>query len=211
MKGIFITFEGVEGCGKSTQINLLQAHLESRGHPVEVTREPGGTALAEAIRALLLDPANAGLRPTAELLLYEAARAQHVEERIRPALDAGKIVLCDRFADSSTAYQGAGRNLPWGAVLRLHEFATGGIGPDLTIVIDVSPSVGLERARRLGHPDRLEREPLEFHERVRAGFLRVARDDPKRVKVVDGMQSIQAVAADVNRWVDALVGQAGAR
>ena len=202
MKGFFITIEGIEGCGKSTQIALLREHLEKRGHAVEVTREPGGTPLAEAIRGLLLDPANDAMAPTTELLLYSAARAQHIAERIRPALEAGCIVLCDRFADSTTAYQGAGRALSADIVSTLHRIATQGTWPNLTIVLDVPAEEGLARASRRTPSDRIEQEPLAFHERVRAAFLQLAEQEPARVKVVDGTASIDAVALAMKELVD---------
>jgi dTMP kinase len=205
MKGIFITFEGGEGCGKTTQLALLREYLESRGRTVEVTREPGGTPVAEAIRALLLDPANTAIGATTELLLYEAARAQHVDERIRPALDAGRIVLCDRFADSTTAYQGAGRCLPPEIVGRLHEIATRGVWPQLTIIIDLPVEEGLRRVRQYRDSDRMELEAVAFHERVRDGFLALSRREPDRVRIVNGAQSIEAVAADIRALVDPLL------
>jgi dTMP kinase len=200
---MFITFEGVEGCGKSTQLTRLREHLASLGHDVLVTREPGGTPIAEAIRGLLLDPANKAMTPTTELLLYEAARAQHVDERIRPALEAGMIVLCDRFADSTTAYQGAGRALPAELVANMHEAATRHTWPDLTIVLDVPADIGLERAGRAGGHDRIEQEPLAFHERVRAEFLRIAEAEPQRLRVVDGHRCVDEVARDIAALVEA--------
>jgi len=203
-KGLFITFEGGEGCGKSTQLKILEAHLEAKGYKVATTREPGGTPAAEAIRAILLDPANDTLSPVAELLLYEAARAQHVSERILPALDAGKIVLSDRFYDSTTAYQGAGRGLGLEDVVRLHAVATGGLTPDLTILIDVPAALGLSRATQ-GGSDRIERETMDFHERVRAEFLRLAEAEPERIRVVDGAKSIDEGAAVIRELVDNLL------
>lgn len=205
MSGKFITIEGIEGCGKSTQIVRLKHDLESQGFEVDLTREPGGTATGEAIRELLLDRGRAEIGSTCELLLYEAARAQHVDERIQPALEAGKVVLCDRFADSTTAYQGAGRDLAEDTVLGLHETATRGVWPDLTIVIDLPVEVGLARATEAHGPDRLESEPVEFHQRVRDEFLRIAQKEPDRVKVVDGAQSIDEVTAAIRKHVDALL------
>lgn len=205
MTGRFITFEGVEGCGKTTQTALLRERLERQGHTVEVTREPGGTPIGEAVRRVLLEPSHACMNPITELLLYEAARAQHVAERIQPALAAGTVVLCDRFADSTTAYQGAGRALPMEMVLRLHEQACQGTWPDLTIVIDVPAEEGLARVAREDVPDRLEREPVAFHRRVREAFLRLAEREPARVKVVDGMQTIDRVATAIYKHVEALL------
>jgi len=206
MKGPFITVEGVEGCGKSTQIALLKEYLESRGRAVVVTREPGGTPIAESIRGILLDPANSALSPMAEAFLYAAARAQHVDERIRPALDAGTAVISDRFADSTTAYQGAGRELPPETIQSLHAFATRGTWPDLTFVLDLPVEVGLRRAGHGNELDRIELEPLEFHQRVREGFLQIARKEPARVHVVDGTQSIEAVAAAIRDLVERNLG-----
>ncbi len=150
MTGLFISFEGIEGSGKSTQVQCLQAYLESAGYEVTVTREPGGTPIAEAIRGLLLDPENVAMSPTTELLLYEAARAQHVHERVRPALAAGRMVLCDRFVDSTTAYQGAGRGLGGEALERLHQLATDNLVPDLTFLLDLPADVALVRGTRSG-------------------------------------------------------------
>ncbi len=206
MRGLFITFEGVEGCGKSTQIARLRDHLESRGLPVVVTREPGGAAISEAIRAILLDPAHTEMAPMTELLLYAAARAQHVAERIRPALDNGEIVLCDRFADSTTAYQGAARHLDGSFLRTLHEAATGGLWPDLTILIDVPVEIGLERAARARRSDRIEQESLAFHERVRQGFLDLAAREPERVRIVDGTAAPDEVGRAIGALVDGLTG-----
>ncbi len=205
MKGLFITFEGVEGCGKTTQLARLRAYLEERAFPLTVTREPGGTPIAEAIRSLLLDPANTAMSAMAELLLYEAARAQHVAEVIAPALDKGQVVLCDRFADSTTAYQGAARGLPDTEVERLHALATAGVWPRLTILLDLDPEAGLRRARQRGRADRLEQESLAFHQRVRQGFMRLAEQDPERIRVLDGTGSVDEIAAAVRALVDPLL------
>lgn len=205
MTGIFITFEGVEGCGKSTQVEVLREYLEAKGVEVVCTREPGGTPIAEAIRRVLLDPAHGAMSPAAELLLYEAARAQHVTERIRPALAAGAVVICDRFADSTTAYQCAGRGLGRDVVAQLHGIATGGLRPDITFVIDLPAALGLSRAAKTGMPDRIEREALAFHERVRAEFLRIASEEPDRIQIVDGTRDIHTVAAMIRGRVEALL------
>ena len=199
--GVFITLEGVEGCGKSTQIAMLASRLGSAGVPVRVLREPGGTGAGEAIREILLDPLHAGLDDRAEVLLYEASRAELVAEVIEPALEAGEVVLCDRFSDSTTAYQGYARGLPLDEVQRLNAFATGGVTPDLTVVVDIDPEVGLARATGSG-ADRLESEDLEFHRQVRAGFLAIAEVEPGRVKVVSGEGARQEIASRV--W-DAVV------
>jgi dTMP kinase len=193
-RGIFITFEGGEGCGKSTQLKILAHRLEAAGVPVRDLREPGGTAAGEAVRAILLDPDHTGLDDTAEILLYEAARAQLVAEVIEPALEAGEVVLCDRFYDSTTAYQGHARGIPLADVEALNRAATRGLEPDRTIVLDIDPALGITRATRQG-ADRLESEDLAFHERVRAGFLAIARTEPERVVVVDASGDVEDVAA----------------
>jgi dTMP kinase len=192
-RGIFITFEGGEGSGKTTQIRRLEKHLTDAGHRVLVTREPGGTELAEAIRGILLDPA---LDPDgmSELLLFEAARHDHVERLIRPTLEARTTVLCDRFADSSTVYQGSVRHLGIETVADLNRFATGGLVPDLTLVFDIDPRVGLKRvhernAATANDQDRIDTLPPEFHEAVRAGFQQLAASEPERVRLVDAAGS----------------------
>lgn len=202
--GVFITFEGVEGCGKSTQVRILGQRLHAAGVVARLLREPGGTRVGEAIREILLDPANTGLDDRAELLLYEASRAQHVAEVIEPALSAGDVVLCDRFYDSTTAYQGYARGIPLEEVEALNEAATAGLAPDLTIVIDVDPAIALGRAvTASGSADRLESEDLAFHERVRDGFLAIARERPERVVVVSGEGSVEEVADRVEHAVRA--------
>jgi dTMP kinase len=197
-KGLFVTLEGPDGAGKSTQRRLLAAALRKAGHKVVETREPGGSPLAEVIRALVLDPKHHGLTDRAELLLFEAARAQHVADTILPALKVGAVVLCDRFSDSTLAYQGAGRALKRADVEWLNRFATAGLAPDLTLVFDLGSAEGLRRAKRLkGSADRMEQADLAFHRRVRAAFLALARSAPRRVKrlAVDG-KTPEAVAAE---------------
>jgi dTMP kinase len=188
-RGWFITFEGGEGTGKSTQVERVAAWLRSLGREVVVTREPGGTPLAEAARAVLLDPAHEpdGL---VEVFLLEAARHDHTQRVIRPALEAGAVVVCDRYADSSTVYQGMVRGLGVAEVERLNRLATGGLEPDRTVVLDLDPGEGLRRARRRNAEDeqlstRLDDEPDPFHVAVREGFLRLAGSHPDRVVVVD--------------------------
>lgn len=186
LRGSFITFEGMEGCGKSTQLRHLRDRLIQRGLEVYVTREPGGTPIGEAIRAILLNPDNQAMGSITELLLYEAARAQIVAECIQPRMAAGAIVLCDRFFDSTTAYQGAGRGLPSEMLMALHQVATAGLYPDLTFVLDVPAEVGLSRAAHRCAADRIEQESRAFHERVRNAFLAIGQQEPLRVQVVDG-------------------------
>lgn len=194
--GTFITFEGGEGCGKSTQLAMAADRLRAGGADVLCIREPGGTVVGEAVRGLLLDPSHDSLHPVTELLLYEASRAQLVNEVIAPALDAGTIVLCDRFADSTTAYQGYGRGLDPTVVESLNTLATAGLVPALTIVLDLDVREGLRRATA-ATTDRLEGLDQDFHERVRTGFLSIAAADPGRVTVVDGNGNPEAVALRV--------------
>ncbi len=185
MSGLFVTFEGGEGSGKSTQLARLAARLRTRGIEPLVTREPGGTALAEGIRELLLDPAR-GPGAISEALLMEAARADLVANLVRPALEAGRVVLCDRYDDSTLAYQGAGRGLDPGLLAILNEAATGGLEPGLTLLYDVPPVVGLARRERAaGETNRLDREPADFHLRVRRCFLDLAAAEPERWVVLD--------------------------
>lgn len=192
-RGVFITVEGGEGSGKSTQLRILSRRLAGLGLKVRELREPGGTRTGEAVRSILLGHEHAGLDPRAELLLYEAARAQLVAEVIAPGLESGEVILCDRFYDSSTAYQGYGRGLPLDEVRALNRAATGGLEPDVTLLFDVDPMIGLERATREG-ADRLESEDVSFHERVRSGFLELARQESGRMRVVDASQSIEAIS-----------------
>jgi dTMP kinase len=188
---MFVAFEGGEGVGKSTQISRAAAWLRSLGHAVVETREPGGTALGEELRRLVLDPGG-HVTPRAEALLYAADRAQHVDTVIRPALAAGKVVLTDRYVDSTLAYQGAGRGLADARVVTA--WATGGLLPDLTIVLDLDPRVGLERAGARASFDRLEAASLDFHDAVRAGFLALAAEAPQRYAVIDAELDADAVA-----------------
>ena len=201
----FIVFEGGEGAGKSTQSTALADYLQARGHEVLCTREPGGTPAAEAIRAVLLDPSNAGLDDRAEALLFAAARGDHAARVIRPALERGEIVISDRYLDSSVAYQGVARGLGAERVAELSLWATGGLVPDLTIVLDVDPALGL--ARVVG-PDRLESEPLEWHARVRQGFLDIAAAAPDRYLVLDGSRPAEDLAVEIAVAVSAIVGDA---
>ena len=209
-RGLFVTFEGGEGSGKSTQMRRAAAALREAGVEVLTTREPGGTPVGDGIRAVLLDRAHAGMQPRAELLLYEASRAELVASVIRPALERGTTVLCDRFADSSVAYQAFGRGLPVDDVRALNDLATAGLVPDRTVLLDVEPAVGLARATG-GGADRLESEELAFHQRVRDGFLRIAAADPDRFRVVDAGRSAETVARAVAAALADLPGPVGGR
>lgn len=207
-RGVFITFEGGEGCGKSTQQRLLARRLAATWRTVRSLREPGGTVVGEAVRSVLLDPEHTGLDATSEVLLYEAARAQLVAEVIEPALEAGEIVLCDRFYDSSTAYQGHARGLPLEQIEMLNRIATGGLVPDRTLLLDIDAALGVQRATRVS-ADRLEGEDLAFHERVRAGFLRVAAENPERFRVIDASGDVETVAARVTAAVSDIASLGG--
>ncbi len=192
----FITFEGVEGGGKSTQIFLLARAFEAAGAKITVTREPGGTPMAEQLRALVLADAEGGVDPKCELFLYLAARHDHVSRRVLPALESGSWVLCDRFADATVAYQGYGRKMDVDAVSHLAWWGHGG-RPDLTILLDLPVSSGLERVASRGEVNRLDREEIAFHERVRDGYHRIAKAEPERVVVVDAADSVAAVHEQV--------------
>lgn len=196
-RGLFITVEGIDGCGKSTQATLIAAALEAAGHDVLRLREPGGVKISEQIRAILLDPANAEMGDVCELLLYEAARAQLVHQVIRPALAAGKTVVCDRFYDSTTAYQAFADGLDRNMVSQANELAVDGCRPDLTLVFDLPVEDALRRRSGREAEDRLELKGLEFQARVAAGFRAVAADEPDRVKLIDAGGSIAEVFSSV--------------
>ena len=204
--GIFIAFEGGEGAGKSTQVGLLEAWLVDRGRSVRTTREPGATGLGATVRALVLDPANTDLSARAEALLYAADRAQHVHEVVRPALADGRVVVTDRYVDSSLAYQGAGRAFDPADIGAISRWATEGLVPDLTVLLDLPPEVGLARARGRAAADRLEGEPVAFHERVRDTFRALAGADPDRYLVLDATAPVEALAGAVRDRVAPLVG-----
>lgn len=193
---MFITFEGGEGAGKTTQIEKLKCAFEGKGKQVIATREPGGTELGEHVRDVLLNPKfSASFGAKAELMLYLTSRVQHLEEVILPALAAGTIVICDRFNDSSVAYQGGGRELGFDYVRRLCDLACGGIVPYATFFLDLSPEAGMRRLNR--EKDRLENESLDFHGRVRQAFLDIARQEPHRVHQIDASKSVEAVHQDI--------------
>ncbi|MFZ5862437.1 MAG: dTMP kinase [Nitrospirota bacterium] len=191
--GRFITFEGVDGSGKSTQLAALAAALTDRGIATITTREPGGTPLSEVIRGVVLDHAFAGMSARAELLLYLASRAEHVDRVIRPALERGALVLCDRFTEATLAYQAYGRGLPLDAVAALTRFAAGGIEPDLVILLDIPVEDGLLRVRERRDPNRLDGETVAFHRRVREGYLTLAAAAPDRFAIVDARRSLDEV------------------
>src|SRR2546425_3698391 len=211
----FITFEGIEGSGKTTQIQMLSNHLEEREIDHVLTREPGGTPIGDQIRRLVLDPGNADMTPICDLLLYAAARAQHIEQVIRPAIEAGRLVLCDRFKDATMAYQGYGRGIRHDLIDALHGLETLSLRSDLTFLFDIEARVALERARRrdtTGTPQltRFERETLAFHERVRSGYLEMARQEPGRFVVLDARGSVEDVRRRMVEAIDRFLAAPGA-
>jgi len=203
-RGCFVTIEGVEGVGKSTNIAFMEQYLAAAGIPFVSTREPGGTPLGEQVRTLLLRPGDTPMAPMTELLLMFAARAEHVERVIRPALAGGRWVLCDRFTDSSYAYQGAGRGIPAETIAAIEAASLGGMVPDATLILDLAVSEGLARAERVGAKDRFERESGDFFTRVRAGFLARAGQSG-RYRVIDAGATLAEVQRQVAAWLDTLV------
>ncbi|OEC61221.1 dTMP kinase [Pseudomonas sp. ENNP23] len=201
MNGLFITLEGPEGAGKSTNRDFIAARLRERGVEVLLTREPGGTPLAERIRELLLAPSDESMAVDTELLLMFAARAQHLDRVIRPALEAGQVVLCDRFTDATYAYQGGGRGVSMARIAELERFVQGSLRPDLTLVFDLPVEVGLQRAAARGRLDRFEQEDRSFFETVRQTYLERADQAPERYRVIDAAKPL----ADVQRYLDTLL------
>ena len=200
----FITFEGIEGSGKTTQIRLLAEQLQQKNQQVLLTREPGGCQIADQIRGILLHPDNMAMVSRTELLLYAAARAQHIEEVVRPALMAGKIVLCDRFTDATLAYQGDGRGLERSLIIQLNQLAAGDCRPDLTLLFDLPVEIGLGRARQRetdlqdSSEGRFEREQLDFHQRIRDGYLTLATAEPQRFRVIDASRSREQMTKEIS-------------
>jgi dTMP kinase len=203
MKGLFITLEGIDFSGKTTQARKLASYLRENGYGVLLIREPGGNRISEKIRKILLSEKNAGMSELAELLLYEASRAQLTQKMILPALREGKVVVCDRYYDSTLAYQGYGRGLDKKIITYLNHIATLGLSPDLTILIDVPVKVSLQRkVKNKRKEDRLEKERIEFHKKIREGYLKIARQNKTRIKVVDGTGDVFATWQKVKRVVD---------
>ena len=207
---MFVTFEGIEGAGKSTAIDYLSGYLQARGHDPVLTREPGGSALGRRLRALLLDVRTGGISSRAELFLFLADRAQHVAEVIRPALEAGQVVLCDRFTDSTLAYQGYGRGLDTEYLRGLNTAATGGLAPDLTLLLDLPVRCGLERAGERNRSagmviaeGRFDSESLDFHERVRRGYRDLAEEEPERFAIIDASQPPEDVVLQCRSAIEA--------
>lgn len=195
-KGLFITFEGIEGCGKSTQVRMLKEFLVKNGERVFLTREPGGPKIAEEIRKMLLSVNNKEMLPQTEVLLYMASRSQHTGEWIIPELQKGKIVISDRYYDSTFAYQGAARKIDGKLIDTIRRYATFGLVPDITFLVDLPAEIGLSRILAKD-ADRLEQESMEFHKRVRNGFLELAKKEPERFIVLDGKKSIKEIHSDI--------------
>jgi dTMP kinase len=213
MPGVFITFEGIEGSGKSTQISRLLQYLTEQRRPVTLTREPGGTPIGDQVRRILLDPVNRRLDPTAELLLYAASRAQHLREVILPALAEGRILLCDRFSDATLAYQGYGRGLSVPVIRELDRIVTAGLRPMLTVLLDLPAEAGLGRARGrntsqgLHGEARFENEEIAFHSMVRDGYLQLAKEEPGRIRVVNAARSPEEIQVEIRKVVDEVLGK----
>jgi dTMP kinase len=212
----FITFEGIEGCGKTTQLRLLARHLTARGLQVVMTREPGGCPISDKMREILLDAGNKAMAPLSELLLYAAARAQHMAEIVAPAIRSGHIILCDRFTDATIAYQGYGRDLDQAVIGQLNRLATGDVRPDLTILMDCPVEVGLGRARARidssegAREERFELESVRFHRKVRDGYLRLAEMEPGRFIIIDGTGSIEETESAIVEAVESRLSPGGA-
>lgn len=205
MNGYFITFEGSEGCGKTTQIEALAKALEAEGKTVLITREPGGTVIGEKIRNLLQDPSHENaISDMTELLLFSASRAELIASRIQPALERGEIVICDRFYDSTYVYQGLGRAIDMNIVKQLNQITVGPLKPDLTILLDLDAKIGIERAksRQSGELDRIENESLDFFEAVREGYLALAKKETERFKIIDGLLSVDEIKAIIWETVE---------
>ncbi len=203
-KGIFISMEGPDGSGKSTQIKYIKKYFEEKGREVVLTREPGGTDIGEKIRQIILDRENAEMTGQTEVLLYAASRAQHVSQVIKPALEAGKVVICDRFVDSSLAYQGYGRGL-LDQVKTVNQVACQGVLPDLTLFMDLAPGKSMKRIRQ-GSEDRIESEKMEFHERVYRGYKEMAKNQPDRIVCVDATKTVGQIRREIAERLDGLLG-----
>ncbi|NLL13614.1 MAG: dTMP kinase [Fibrobacter sp.] len=197
-KGVFITFEGIDGCGKSTQLELAAKKLGEQSFPLLVTREPGGTAIAEKIREILISPQNSEMVNECELLMYLAARAQHVREKIIPAIEQGFVVLCDRFQEATFAYQGFGRNIPLDFLEKINSFATGGLSPDLTFVFDISVDLSNERMQKMNKAkDRLELNGRTFYQKIAEGYRFLAKKEPQRILLLDGSEPLERISEQV--------------
>lgn len=203
-KGLFITFEGTDGSGKTTQIKLLEKYMQEKGCEVVLSREPGGTRISEIIRDLILDPGNKEIVPLTEMILYAASRAQHVAEVIEPAVENGKIVICDRYVDSSYAYQGGGRGMDLKIIADVNRIAVNGTVPDITFFLDIDPEISVRRRINSTGADRIEQEKLDFHRRVYDGYKKLSILYPERIKTIDAAKSIEEISSQVRDYIDEL-------
>ncbi len=203
-KGLFITFEGTDGSGKTTQIKLLEHYLKQKSFEVVLSREPGGTRVSEIIRDIILDPQNKEIVPLTEMILYAASRAQHVAEVIEPAIESGKIVICDRYVDSSYAYQGGGRGMDLKVIADVNRIAVNGTVPDITFFLDLDPEVAIKRRINSTGADRIEQEKLDFHRRVYDGYKKLSILYPDRIKTIDAEKSIEEISLQIINYIDEL-------
>lgn len=204
-KGLFITVEGTDGSGKTTQIKLMEEYLKSKGYEVVLTREPGGTNIGEKIRSLILDPENTEMGEISEMLLYAAARAQIVSELIKPSLNSGKVVICDRFVDSSYVYQGFGRGIDFKIIEDVNRAALDGVTPNITFFMDLRPEIALGRRIASTGADRIEKEKMEFHVRVYSGYKKIAALYPDRIKSIDGNRNVEEISTEIKGWLNRLL------
>ena len=203
-KGLFITFEGTDGSGKTTQIKLLEEYMLEKGCEVVLSREPGGTRISEIIRDLILDPQNKEIVPLTEMILYAASRAQHVAEVIEPAVESGKIVICDRYVDSSYAYQGGGRGMDLKIIADVNRIAVNGTVPDVTFFLDIDPEISVRRRINSTGADRIEQEKLDFHRRVYDGYKKLSILYPERIKTIDATKSIEEISSQIKDYINEL-------
>jgi dTMP kinase len=203
--GKFITFEGTDGSGKTTQIKLLEEYLKNKGYEVVLSREPGGTKVSELIRELILDPANTEIAPLTEMILYAASRAQHIAQIIKPSIEAGKIVICDRFVDSSYAYQGFGRGIDLRLIADVNRVAIDGISPDITFFLDIDPETAIKRRIIATGADRIEQEKLDFHKRVYDGYKKMSLLFPDRITTIDAEKPIDEISFQINKYIDTIL------
>ena len=203
--GKFITFEGTDGSGKTTQIKLLEEYLKNKGYEVVLSREPGGTKVSELIRDLILDPANTEIVPLTEMILYAASRAQHVAQIIKPSIEAGKILIWDRFVDSSYAYQGCGRGLDLRSIADVNRVAIDGISPDITFFLDINPETAIKRRINATGADRIEQEKLDFHKRVYEGYKKMSLLFPDRIMTIDAEKPIDEISFQINEYIDTIL------
>ncbi|MCX7842854.1 MAG: dTMP kinase [Clostridia bacterium] len=208
-RGLFITVEGTDGCGKTTQIKLMEQYLRSRGHDVLLTREPGGTSIAEKIRDLVLDPANSEMEDITEMMLYAASRAQHIREKIKPSVESGRHVICDRFVDSSYVYQSFGRGIDLKIVESVNRIAVDGMMPDITFFFDLSPEYALKRRIASTGADRIEKEKMDFHMKVYEGYRVLASMYPERIRTIDSSREIDIIFEEVRGILDGLLAGIG--